>query len=95
MVITGVLSATTFWSFVREFSPLEMYTGEIKLAPLRRFRGPGDDFAAIRHDILKFVREFSPVDACAGGSAELREAAQQIVGRLDNETWVRGKLHDA
>ena len=36
----AVLSATTFWSSVREFSPLEVCTGETKMAPSGRFREP-------------------------------------------------------
>ncbi len=39
-----MLSATTFWIIMREFSPLEMYAGEIKMVPLGRFREPGDVF---------------------------------------------------
>jgi hypothetical protein len=46
MIICAMLSATTFWSFVREFSPLEMYACEIRLAPLRRCRDSGDNFGS-------------------------------------------------
>ncbi len=37
-----MLFVTTFWSFVREFSPVEMYPGEIKMAPIGRSRKPSD-----------------------------------------------------
>jgi len=36
------LSVTTFCSFMREFSPVEVYAGEIKLPPLRRSGETGD-----------------------------------------------------
>ena len=38
----AVLSATTFCTLVREFSPLEMCAGETKKVLLGGFRGRGD-----------------------------------------------------
>ncbi len=40
--MSAVLSATTFCTSVREFSPLDVCAGETKMAPLGRSRKPGD-----------------------------------------------------
>ena len=43
---SAVLSATTFCTSVREFSPLGGCDGSTKMAPLGRFREPGDRFGS-------------------------------------------------
>ena len=42
--LLSVLSATTFCTSVREFSPLGVCAGETKMAPLGGFREPDDRF---------------------------------------------------
>ena len=60
-----VLSATTFCSFLREFSPLEVCAGGTRNVRMRRFRSPGRCFRSIplvQTQVLRSRAERVPSD---------------------------------